>query len=63
MTHPERRTLPIELSSIVTTLETLTQELTKKLSGDEVRLVVTELCERLREIADDQRGPNRPFTR
>jgi hypothetical protein len=58
-----RPILPIELSSIVVSLETLTRELTKKLSGDEARAVIAELCERLQTIPDDKRGPNRPFTR
>ena len=61
--EPARRVLPIELSSVVTTLETVTRELTKKLSRDEVTEVISELCERLRAIPDEKRGPNRPFTR
>jgi uncharacterized SAM-dependent methyltransferase len=58
-----RRILPIELSSIVTSLVTVTRELTRKLSHDEVTEVITDLCEQLRAIPDEQRGPNRPFTR
>ena len=58
-----RRTLPIELSSIVTSLETVTRELIKKLSHEEATEVVAALCERLRLIPDEKRGPNRPFTR
>ena len=58
---PARRTLPIELSSIVATLETVTRELTKKLSKEETAEVVADLCERLRLIPDDRRGPERPF--
>jgi hypothetical protein len=56
------RILPIELSSVVTSLETVTRELTKKLSHEEITEVVTELCERLRRIPEEKRGPNRPFT-
>jgi hypothetical protein len=55
--------LPIELSSVVTTLETLTRELTKNLNQEEVTEVVTDLCDRLRTIAGEKRGPNRPFSR
>lgn len=58
-----RRILPIELSSIVTSLETVTRELTKKLNRDETIEVVSALCEKLRALADDKRGPNRPFTK
>ena len=61
--NPASRILPIELSSVVTSLETITRELTKKLSHEQVTEVITELCERLRRIPDDKRGPNRPFTR
>lgn len=61
--QPARPILPIELSSIVVSLETLTRELTRKLSADEMTAVISELCERLRTIPDDKRGPNRPFTR
>jgi hypothetical protein len=60
--NPARRILPIELSSVVVTLETLTRELTKHLSRDETGTVISELCERLRGIPDEKRGPNRPFT-
>lgn len=59
---PARRILPIELSSVVTSLVIVTRELTKKLSHDEVTEVITELCEQLRGIPDEKRGPNRPFT-
>jgi hypothetical protein len=61
--EPIPRVLPIELSSVVTTLETVTRELTKKLSRDEVTEVISDLCERLRAIPDEKRGPNRPFSR
>lgn len=57
-----RRILPIELSSIVTSLTTVTRELTKKLSHDEAVEVISALCEELRRIPDDKRGPNRPFS-
>jgi hypothetical protein len=60
---PARRTLPIELSSVVTSLVIVTRELTKKLSHDEAVEVISELCEQLRAIPDEKRGPNRPFTR
>lgn len=60
---PARRTLPIELSSVVSSLETLTRELTKKLSEEETIEVISDLCERLRAIPGDKRGPDRPFTR
>lgn len=60
---PVPRILPIELSSVVTTLETLTRELTKQLNKEEVTAVVSELCERLRKIQDEKRGPNRPFSK
>jgi len=58
-----RRILPIELSSVVTSLVTLTRELTKKLSREELIEVVADLCERLSALPDDKRGPNRPFAR
>jgi hypothetical protein len=61
--NPARRTLPIELSSVVNSLVTLTRELTKKLSRDEATEVISELREQLRTIVDEQRGPGRPFTR
>ncbi|HEX6100082.1 MAG TPA: hypothetical protein VF432_27465 [Thermoanaerobaculia bacterium] len=61
--EPARRVIPIELSSVITSLETITRELTKKLSSDEVAEVVSELCERLRAISQEKRGPDRPFTR
>lgn len=61
--QPARSSLPIELSSIVTSLESVTRELIKKLDRDEANAVVAELCERLRVMADEKRGPNRPFTR
>lgn len=60
---PARRVLPIELSSVVTSLVTVTRELTKKLSREEAVEVIDELCEQLRGIPDEKRGPNRPFTR
>lgn len=60
---PARRTLPIELSSVVTSLVTITRELAKKLSQEEAAEVVSELCEQLRAIVDEKRGPNRPFSR
>ncbi len=60
---PARRILPIELSSVVYSLVTVTRELTKKLSHEEVTEVITELCEQLRAIPDEKRGPNRPFSR
>jgi hypothetical protein len=56
--------LPVELSSVVTALEAVTRELTKKLSREEAEAVVTDLCERLQHLPEDeQRGPNRPFSR
>jgi len=61
--NPARRTLPIELSSVVTSLVAITRELTKKLSQQEASEVVSELCEQLRALADEKRGPNRPFSR
>jgi hypothetical protein len=57
-----RRILPIELSSVVTSLVLIARELTKKLSRDEATAVVSELCEQLRAIPDEKRGPGRPFT-
>ena len=60
---PEREPLPIELSAIVTTLETLTHELTKTLSDRQVKEVVAALCVSLHEMAEERRGPNRPFSR
>ena len=60
---PARRILPIELSAVVTSLVTVTRELTKKLNREEVTEVVSELCEQLRALADEQRGPDRPFSR
>lgn len=60
---PASRILPVELSSVVTALEAVTRELTRKLSREEVSEVITELCERLRQLPDEQRGPNRPFSR
>lgn len=60
---PVRRDLPIELSSVVTSLVIVTRELTKKLSRDEATEVISELCEQLRAIPDEKRGPNRPFSR
>jgi hypothetical protein len=59
----ERRILPIELSSVVTSLVIVTRELTKKLNHDEAAEVISELCEQLRALPDEKRGPNRPFTR
>lgn len=61
--NPSRCILPIELSSVVTSLVTVTRELTKKLSHEEVTEVVSELCEQLRTLAEEKRGPNRPFSR
>jgi hypothetical protein len=58
-----RRILPIELSSVVTSLVLVARELTKKLSRDEATEVVSELCEQLRAIPDEKRGPDRPFAR
>jgi len=52
-----RRILPIELSSVVTSLVTVTRELTKKLSHEEVTVVVFELCEQLRLMAEEKRPP------
>ena len=60
--NPIPRTLPIELSSVVTSLVIITRELTKKLSHDEASEVISALCEQLRAIPDEKRGPNRPFT-
>jgi len=45
-----RRILPIELSSVVTSLVLVARELTKKLSRDEATAVVSELCEQLRAL-------------
>jgi hypothetical protein len=58
-----RRILPIELSSVVTSLVLVARALIAKLSRDEATEVVTELCEQLRALPDEKRGPNRPFTR
>lgn len=60
---PVRPELPIELSSVVTSLVIVTRELTKKLSRDEAIAVISDLCEQLRAIPDEKRGPNRPFSR
>jgi hypothetical protein len=60
---PDRRVLPIELSSVVTSLVIVARELTKKLSREEATEVISELCEQLRAIPDEKRGPNRPFSR
>lgn len=60
--NPASRDLPIELSSIVITLETLTREMVRKLSREEADEVVANLCERLQRLPGDKRGPNRPFT-
>jgi hypothetical protein len=60
---PARRILPIELSSVVTSLVIVARELTKKLNREEATEVIAELCEQLRAIPDEKRGPNRPFTR
>ena len=60
---PTSRILPVELSSIVTALEAVTRELTKKLSREEATEVINDLCEKLRHMPDEQRGPNRPFSR
>jgi hypothetical protein len=57
------RPLPIELSSIVAAVESVTRELTKSLSREQVTQVVADLCERLPALASEQRGPNRPFSR
>lgn len=56
------RILPIELSSIVTAVVGVTRELTRRLNREEANQVITELCEQLRSIPNDQRGPGRPFT-
>jgi len=61
--NPARPKLPIELSSVVTSLETLTRELTKNLNRDQAVAVISDLCERLRAMPDEKRGPNRPFSR
>ena len=61
--NPARRILPIELSSVVTSIVTVTRELTKKLNHDEAAVVISELCEQLRGLPDEKRGPNRPFSR
>jgi hypothetical protein len=58
-----RRILPIELSSVVTSLVTVTRELTKKLNHDELTAVISDLCDQLRAIPEEKRGPDRPFTR
>ena len=58
---PRPQDLPIELSSVVSALETLTRELTKKLTTEQTREVVEDLCDRLRRIGD-KRAPDRPFT-
>jgi hypothetical protein len=60
--EPQQPDLPIELSSVVSALETLTRELTKKLTADQTREVVDDLCSRLRTIGD-KRAPDRPFTK
>ena len=60
---PGGRILPVELSSIVTTLEILTRELTKKLSPEQIREVVDALCVRLLAISDERRSSDRPFRR
>ena len=57
------RVLPVELSSVVTTLEILTRELTKKLTKEETREVVDALCARLLAISDERRATDRPFRR
>ena len=61
--NPARSSLPIELSSIVSSLETVTRELTRKLSSAETEDVIADLCERLKRIPEDRRGAERPFTR
>lgn len=60
---PASRILPVELSSVVTALEAVTRELTKKLSREETQEVITDLCERLQSLPGEQRSPNRPFSR
>jgi hypothetical protein len=60
--RPARRILPIELSSVVTSLVMITRELTRKLSREEAVEVVSELCEQLRALPNEKRGPNRPFS-
>ena len=57
------RVLPVELSSVVTTLEILTRELTKKLTTEQTREVVDALCARLLAISDERRASDRPFKR
>ena len=52
-----RRDLPIDLSSIVTSVETITRELTRKLSHQELTDVIAGLCERLRRIPDERNRP------
>jgi hypothetical protein len=58
-----RRILPIELSSVVSSLITLTRELTKKLSREELIEVIADLRERLSALPDERRGPDRAFAR
>jgi len=60
--EPARRVLPIELSSVVTSLVLVARELTRKLNHDQATEVITELCEQLRALPGEKRGPNRPFT-
>lgn len=57
-----RRILPIELSSVVKSIEVITRELTKKLSREELTEVIDHLCEQLRRIPDERRSVDRPFT-
>ena len=59
---PADRSLPIEISSVVSTLETLTRELTKNLSARESQQVIATLCDRLSRFPGDQRSPDRPFS-
>jgi len=59
----QRRVLPIELSSVVATLVVIARELTKNLNRDEATEVIAHLCDELRALPDEKRGPNRPFTR
>lgn len=60
---PARLPLPIELSSVVVSLVTITRELTKNLNKDDATRVIVELCEQLQALPHEKRGPNRPFTR
>jgi hypothetical protein len=63
VSDPARDELPIELSSVVSALESVARELTKGLSREEMTRVVAELGPRLESLIQEQRGPNRPFSR